>query len=41
MWGMNVNVPFGDAELGFEIVIAIMIGVLVVTLVAFRRLRLL
>jgi magnesium transporter len=37
MWGMNVKVPFGDAEYGFEILAAIMIGVLVVTLVAFRR----
>jgi len=36
-WGMNVKVPFADAEYGFEIVAAIMIGVLVATLLAFRR----
>jgi magnesium transporter len=41
MWGMNVPVPFGDWEHGFEILVAVMIGVLVLTLVAFRRLRLL
>jgi Mg2+ and Co2+ transporter CorA len=34
---MNVQVPFADAEYGFEIVAAIMIGVLIVTLLAFRR----
>jgi len=36
-WGMNVKVPFGDAEFGFEILMAIMVAVLVVTLLAFRR----
>ena len=41
MWGMNVNVPFANAEFGFEILVGIMVGVLVLTLVAFRRLRLL
>jgi magnesium transporter len=37
LWGMNVEVPFGDAQFGFEIVSAIMVGVLVVTILAFRR----
>ncbi len=37
LWGMNVNVPFQDAPFGFEILAAIMVAVLVVTLVAFRR----
>jgi magnesium transporter len=36
-WGMNVKVPFGDAEYGFAMVAAIMVGVLVATLLAFRR----
>jgi len=36
-WGMNVEVPFGDAQFGFEIVVAIMIGVLIATVFAFRR----
>ena len=36
-WGMNVKVPFGNAEFGFEIVVAIMVAVLVLTLLAFRR----
>jgi magnesium transporter len=41
LWGMNVKVPFADAQFGFEVLVAIMVGVLVLTLVAFRRMRLL
>ena len=37
LWGMNVNVPFRDAQFGFEILAGIMVAVLVATLVAFRR----
>jgi magnesium transporter len=37
LWGMNVRVPFGDSEFGFEMLAAIMIVVLVTTLIAFRR----
>ncbi len=41
LWGMNVPVPFGDWEFGFEILAAIMVAVLIGTLVAFRRMKLL
>lgn len=37
LWGMNVEVPFADHDLGFEILVAIMVVVLVATLLAFRR----
>ncbi|MFH0751384.1 MAG: magnesium transporter CorA family protein [Chloroflexota bacterium] len=37
LWGMNVRVPFANSDFGFEILVAIMVAVLVVTLVAFRR----
>jgi magnesium transporter len=37
LWGMNVDVPFATHEFGFWILAAIMVGVLVATLVAFRR----
>ena len=41
MWGMNVPVPFGLHDLGFAAVGVIMVVVLAVTLLAFRRLRIL
>ncbi|HYN47654.1 MAG TPA: CorA family divalent cation transporter, partial [Candidatus Nanopelagicales bacterium] len=37
LWGMNVKVPFADGDFGFEILVGIMVAVLVLTLVAFRR----
>jgi magnesium transporter len=37
LWGMNVNVPFGNSEFGFEILVGIMVAVLVATLWVFRR----
>jgi len=41
MWGMNVAVPFGADEYGFVAVAVIMAVVLLATLVAFRRMRIL
>ncbi len=41
MWGMNVPVPFGLHDLGFWVVLVLMAVVLVVTLLAFRRMRIL
>jgi magnesium transporter len=41
LWGMNVEVPFADSDLGFVILGAVMVIVLVVTLAAFRRMKLL
>ena len=41
MWGMNVAVPFGADEYGFVAIAVIMAVVLLATLVAFRRMRIL
>jgi magnesium transporter len=41
MWGMNVAVPFGLENYGFAAVAVIMVIVLVATIIAFRRLRIL
>ena len=37
IWGMNVNLPFGEHEAGFWIIAALMVSVLIIMFYYFRK----